>query len=33
MATLGLLGFGENGWGALLLVATLMTLAVTATAL
>lgn len=33
MATLELLGFGQNGWGALLLVATLMTLAVTATAL
>ena len=33
MATLGLLGFGQNGWGALLLAATLMTLAVTATAL
>ncbi|AYG68421.1 MULTISPECIES: ABC transporter permease subunit [unclassified Rhizobium] len=33
MATLQLLGFGPNGWGALLLVATLMTLAVTATAL
>ncbi|MGD9480203.1 UNVERIFIED_ORG: ABC transporter permease subunit (plasmid) [Roseateles sp. XES5] len=33
MTTLGLLGFGQNGWGALLLVATLMTLAVTATAL
>ncbi|MDR7141973.1 ABC transporter permease [Rhizobium sp. BE258] len=33
MGTLGLLGFGSNGWGALLLVATLMTLAVTATAL
>jgi octopine/nopaline transport system permease protein len=33
MATLGLLGFGQNGWGALLLVAALMTLAVTATAL
>jgi octopine/nopaline transport system permease protein len=30
---LELLGFGQNGWGALLLVATLMTLAVTATAL
>jgi octopine/nopaline transport system permease protein len=33
MGTLGFLGFGPNGWGALLLVATLMTLAVTATAL
>lgn len=33
MAILGLLGFGQNGWGALLVVATLMTLAVTATAL
>lgn len=33
MASLELLGFGQNGWGALLLVATLMTLAVTATAL
>jgi octopine/nopaline transport system permease protein len=33
MASLQLLGFGSNGWGALLLVATLMTLAVTATAL
>lgn len=33
MATLELLGFGQNGWGALLLVATLMTLAATATAL
>lgn len=33
MATLELLGFGSTGWGALLLVATLMTLAVTATAL
>lgn len=33
MTTLELLGFGQNGWGALLLVATLMTLAVTATAL
>jgi len=33
MATLELLGFGQNGWGALLLVATLMTLAVTASAL
>jgi len=33
MATLELLGFGQNGWGALLLIATLMTLAVTATAL
>ncbi len=33
MTSLGLLGFGQNGWGALLLVATLMTLAVTATAL
>lgn len=33
MASLELLGFGQNGWGALLLVAALMTLAVTATAL
>ena len=33
MASLQLLGFGSNGWGALLLVAALMTLAVTATAL
>jgi len=33
MASLQLLGFGSNGWGALLLVATLVTLAVTATAL
>ncbi|MCM2294121.1 ABC transporter permease subunit [Allorhizobium sp. BGMRC 0089] len=33
MASLDLLGFGANGWGALLVIATLMTLAVTATAL
>jgi len=33
MSTLQLLGFGSTGWGALLLVATLLTLAVTATAL
>ena len=33
MSTLQLLGFGSTGWGALLLVATLMTLAVTAVAL
>jgi octopine/nopaline transport system permease protein len=33
MATLELLGFGTTGWGALLLVAAAMTLAVTATAL
>lgn len=33
MTGLQLLGFGQNGWGAWLLVAALMTLAVTATAL
>jgi octopine/nopaline transport system permease protein len=33
MATLQLLGFGPTGWGAMLLAGTLMTLAVTATAL
>ncbi|PYE86762.1 ABC transporter permease [Phyllobacterium leguminum] len=33
MATLQLLGFGSNGWGALLLAGALMTLAVTITAL
>ncbi|EGE58429.1 UNVERIFIED_ORG: octopine/nopaline transport system permease protein [Rhizobium esperanzae] len=33
MATLELLGFGSTGWGALLILAALMTLAVTATAL
>jgi octopine/nopaline transport system permease protein len=33
MATLELLGFGSTGWGALLLVAALVTLAVTAVAL
>ncbi|GGB06809.1 nopaline transport system permease protein NocQ [Brucella endophytica] len=33
MATLELLGFGATGWGALLLAGTLMTLAVTVTAL
>ncbi|OQM77292.1 ABC transporter permease [Manganibacter manganicus] len=33
MATLEVLGFGENGWGALLLVAAGVTLAVTAAAL
>ncbi|MBB4010130.1 ABC transporter permease [Allorhizobium taibaishanense] len=33
MATLSLLGFGQNGWGALLLTATLLTLLVTAAAL
>lgn len=33
MASLELLGFGSTGWGALLIAATLMTLAVTATAL
>ncbi|MFS2174589.1 ABC transporter permease [Rhizobium pisi] len=33
MASLELLGFGSTGWGALLILATLMTLAVTATAL
>ncbi|WFS04660.1 ABC transporter permease [Rhizobium tumorigenes] len=33
MSTLQLLGFGSTGWGALLLVATLLTLAVTAAAL
>lgn len=33
ISTLELLGFGQAGWGALLLVATLMTLAVTAAAL
>ncbi|WP_337268342.1 ABC transporter permease [Oryzifoliimicrobium ureilyticus] len=33
MASLTLLGFGPTGWGALLLVATLLTLAVTAAAL
>jgi octopine/nopaline transport system permease protein len=33
MATLELLGFGSNGWGALLLLAAGMTLAVTAAAL
>ncbi|MFB2606635.1 ABC transporter permease, partial [Rhizobium phaseoli] len=32
-ATLELLGFGSTGWGALLILAALMTLAVTATAL
>jgi octopine/nopaline transport system permease protein len=33
MSTLELLGFGSTGWGALLLVATFLTLAVTAAAL
>jgi octopine/nopaline transport system permease protein len=33
MATLQLIGFGSTGWGALLLLAALMTLCVTATAL
>ena len=33
MATLELIGFGSTGWGALLLLAALMTLAVTASAL
>jgi octopine/nopaline transport system permease protein len=33
MATLELIGFGSTGWGALLLLATLITLCVTATAL
>ncbi len=33
MQLLGLIGFGENGWGALLVLATLTTLAVTAAAL
>ncbi|MBY5460524.1 ABC transporter permease subunit [Rhizobium leguminosarum] len=33
MASLELLGFGSTGWGALLIAAALMTLAVTATAL
>ncbi|MBB4576443.1 ABC transporter permease subunit [Rhizobium sp. MC63] len=33
MASLELLGFGSTGWGALLILAALMTLAVTATAL
>lgn len=33
MATLSLIGFGETGWGLLLLIATLITLAVTATAM
>lgn len=33
MDTLTLIGFGETGWGALMLMAALMTLAVTATAL
>ena len=33
MSTLELLGFGSTGWGALLLVATALTLAVTAAAL
>jgi octopine/nopaline transport system permease protein len=33
MATLELIGFGSTGWGALLLLAALMTLCVTATAL
>ncbi|EJL53374.1 MULTISPECIES: ABC transporter permease subunit [unclassified Rhizobium] len=33
MATLELIGFGSTGWGALLLLATLITLAVTASAL
>ena len=33
MATLELIGFGSTGWGALLLVAALMTLCVTASAL
>jgi len=33
MSTLELLGFGQTGWGALLLLAALMTLAVTAAAL
>jgi octopine/nopaline transport system permease protein len=33
MASLSLIGFGSGGWGALLLLATLLTLCVTATAL